>query len=881
MRHTGRREKETENLKKFYLRGAKRIEKKHFSSAAANRLRSGTDLARERTDLIDSVVTKAADAAWNGAPPKGVSVVALGGYGRGDLCPFSDIDLLVLYKPGLEKIAEQTAENIFYPLWDMKLDVGHAVRTVGQCAELCGTDFVTLTSLLDSRFVAGDAGLRETLRKTVETEIMPVHCAGFIEAKLAESSERRKKFGSSVWMLEPNVKEAEGAIRDLNTMLWVAQAKYKVKTFDELLNKGIMSEKEFRVTMKCMSFLLLVRSHLHYIAGRKHDILSFDFQSEVARFFGHRDSSTKAVEKFMRIYYLRAGLVSEHSRRLVERFSEISGGAVRMSKIRHLEHGFTISDGVLSVTGKNIFRETPVNLARAFYYADRHNAKMSRYLSGLIREHVPLIDEEMRRSPDFSRIFLGLLKNGKNVYKTLSLMNRLRFLAHYIPEFGKVVCMMQHNAYHLYTVDVHSLFLASEAEKLFKYEYEREFPLFTKVAESVVSRDILYLACLFHDIGKGGPSGSAHERTGKEMVRKINRRLGLARRDAEVLEFLVEKHQAMSDFSQKQDISDPELVSKFARSVGDEERLSLLYILTFADLRSVGPDVWNNWKDMLLRDLYLSSLRVFESGRIDRGASASARKRMVCAEIARISGGKITAREAAKTLEMMPESYLFGHSPATMERHIKLIKSARGRIATDVVHHEKEGYDEFIFWGKDRRKLFCSLCGAVSVNGLNILGARAVSSSDGMVLDILYVNKLGKSAADSPRIWRKLEDDIGKALSGGIDLDDIMKKRTESAGYGRKIPGNAPRVAFDNLSSDRATIAEVFADDRPGLLYEITRAIAETDVSISYAKISTRAEQVFDTFYLTGRGGRKIDSPDAVEKLKKILLKVCGGKERL
>ncbi len=877
MSDTGRTQEKAEKLKKFYLQGAKKIEKKHFSSAAENKRRAGIDMARERTALVDSVIAKAADGARRGKTPEGISVVALGGYGRGDLCPFSDIDILVLYKPGLEKAAERTAEDIFYPLWDMRLDVGHAVRTIEQCAELCETDFVTLTSLLDSRFVLGDSGQYEDLQKTLTAEIMPSCSARFIDDKLAEASERRKRFGSSVWMLEPNVKESEGGLRDLNTMLWIAQAKYKIKAFDELLSKGIVSEKEFRVTMKCMSFLLLVRSHLHYLADRRQDMINFDFQGDIARFFGYRDSSTKAVEKFMRIYYLHAGLVSEQSQRIVERFSEKSGRPVRMSNIRHLQHGFTVSDGVLSVTGKNVFRENPVNLIRAFEYVDKYDAKMSRYLSGLIREHVPLIDEEMRNSPDFSRIFLGILKNGRNIYKILSLMNRLRFLAHYIPEFGKIVCMMQHNAYHLYTVDVHSLFLVNEVEKLFKYKHEREFSLLTKVAESVVSRDILYLACLFHDIGKGG-AGVAHERVGMEMVKNINRRLGLARRNAEVLEFLVENHQAMSDFSQKQDINDPELVSKFARLAGDEERLSLLYILTFADLRSVGTDVWNNWKDMLLRNLFFSASRIFESGRVDRASSAAARKEMVCGEIARASGGKVTAREAEKMIETMPESYLFNHSPAEMERHFRLMKSARGQSATDVVHHKKEGYDEFVFWGKDRSKLFCTLCGAVSANGLNILGARAESSSDGMVLDILYVNKLGESAADSPELWRKLEDDIKNALSGGIDLDAVLKKRAKSAGYGKTVPVSSPRVVFDNASSEKATIVEVSAADRPGLLYELTRAIAGTGVSINYAKITTRAERVFDVFYVTARGGRKIEDSGVLEKLRKVLLRIVKPK---
>lgn len=860
-------------LKSFYLRGAKRIEKKHHSFGPANRFTAGVTLARERAALADSFITKA--AALPPSAPRGVAFVALGGYGRGDLCPFSDIDLLVLHEPGLEEEAAVAAEGVFHPLWDMKIDLGHAVRTVEDCALLCKEDFVTFTSLLDCRFVAGDPRPYEALEAAIANDLMPELSKRFITEKIAEAEKRREKFGSSVWMLEPNVKESEGAQRDLNTMLWIAQAKYKVKSFEDLLAKGVLSEKEFRVTMKCMSFLLLVRSHLHYLAGRKQDRLAFDCQSDVARFFGYQDSSMKAVEKFMRVYYLRAGLVSEQFQRTLERVAA-SYTPARNTGARHLGGGFTVSDGVLSVTGKNVFTKTPENLVRAFEYSDRHGVEMSRYLRGLIRERVPLMDEEMRNSPEFSRIFTGILKTGGNVYKTLSLMNRLRFLAHYIPEFGRIVCMMRHNAYHLYTVDIHSLFLVDEVEKLFNYSREREFPLLTKVAESVMCREVLYLACLFHDIGKS-VAGKGHERAGRDMVRKIARRLGLPPRDRNLLEFLVENHQVMSDFSQKQDINDTELVSNLARRIGDEERLSLLYILTFADLRSVGGDVWNNWKGMLLKNLYFSLLRVFESGRVERSPSAGARKKTVCAEIERLSGGKVSAGAAAEAIGKMPPSYLFNHSPASMAKHLEIMGAHRGGVSTGVVHHRAEGYDEFVFWGKDRKRLFRTLCGVMSANGFNILDARAENSNRGNVLDVMYVSRPGGSAAGSPELWGKVEADIKKALAGALDLDGEMKKRRRFALARRKTASSAPAVVFDNESSDRATIVEVVADDREGVLYDITSALAEAGVSITYAKVSTRAEQVFDVFYVTGRGGRKVESRGALEKIRRCLLARLGG----
>ncbi|QMU55843.1 MAG: [protein-PII] uridylyltransferase [Candidatus Mycalebacterium zealandia] len=864
-----------EKLAKFYRRGAKSIEKKHFSFAPRNRMSAGIELARERTALVDSFIKKAA-ADSKGKIPEGVSLVALGGYGRREMCPFSDVDILVLHKPGFEDAAAQIGEKVFYPLWDLKLDLGHAVRTLDDCVDLCSRDFVSLTSHLDNRYIAGDREQCENLERILSAEIVSSCSARFIDEKLAEAFERRKKFGSSVWMLEPNVKEAEGALRDLNTILWLGQAKYKIKTFDDLLAEGILSEKEARLTNRCMSFLFLVRSHLHYLTGRRQDKLTFDFQDSVARFFGHADSSSmKAVEKFMRIYYLRAGFVSEQFQRMVDK---VAGKPVRCgARIRHLENGFTISDGVLSVKGKNVFRETPVNLIRVFEYVDRHDAEMSPYLRGLIREQSPRIDEKTRKDPEFNRVFIGILKNGKNVYKTLSLMNRLRFLAHYIPEFGRIVCMMQHNAYHLYTVDIHSLFLVKEVEELFKYKREEEFPLLTKAAESVVSRDILYLACLFHDIGKG-VSGTRHEIASRDMVRKINRRMGLSGRNAEVLEFLVENHQVMSDFSQKQDTNDIELVSKFARTVGDEERLALLYVLTFADLRSVG-DVWNNWKGMLLRRLFFSASRIFESGRVGQLRSFDTRKKMVCSEIARVSEGMISEREAARIIKTMPESYLFSHSPLDMERHFRLMKSGRsGSIATQVIHHEKEGFDEFTFWGKDRKKLFRTLCGAMSANGLDIMSVRAECSSNGNVLDILYVSKLGKSASDDPGLWKKLNDDIKNALSEKLDLEAVLKRREKNSSYRKTVPQQPSRVFFDNISSDRATIVEVVAKDEPGILYKISSVISDMHLSIIYAKVSTRAEQVFDVFYVTRRGGRKVETPDILKKLEKALLKVISSK---
>lgn len=863
-------DKEPSDIREYFTKSRERVRSKHNRHKRKRRASIGISLATERARIVDEVIKKLYKSSGYGSV-KDISVVALGGYGRNQLCPYSDIDLLFLYRQESHHVAKEVAEKILYFLWDLNLEVGHCVRTVDESLELSqGDDSTILTSLLDSRFITGEKRLYNNLHKRIFGELLPEISSSFISKKIEENENRLERFGRSVYLIEPNVKEGEGGLRDLHSALWIAQAKYKIKTFEELLKKGVISEKEHRVIQKCFNFLLLVRSELHYLAERREDRLSFDYQEKVARFFNYKDARLKAVEKFMRIYYLRASLVHEQSKRLIEKC--ISRPTIRLKerKTRHLDFGFIIQGGKLSVTSRNVFKENPVNLVRAFELSDRHEVEMSRYLVWLIRENVTQINDKVRKDKEFNEVFLRILRSGKRVTKQLLLMNELRLLGHYIPEFGKIVCLVQHDAYHVYTVDIHSIFVVREIENLLNYKYENDFPLLTKIGESVVKRHVLYISCLLHDVGKG--SGKNHSVKGAEIVRRVGSRMGLSREDTEQLEFLVRHHLIMPHFSQRRDIHDPGLVERFAELVKSLETLSLLYLLTFADIRSVGPEVWTSWKSMLLRELYLRTARHLDMGEYTR-ESMEDRRRNITEKIVKMTEKELPEKDVKSILALMPDSYFLGYSLRAIANHVNLISEFGEKTATDVRYHPGEGYDEFTYWGYDEKGIFSRICGVLSACGLNILGARIITTRNGRVIDDLYVNKNGNSTINEDEIWRRVDEYLKQIEEGRLDIRNVIekKKRSESA-YKKFIPKYPSRVEFDNESSNDFTIIDIYTNDRPGLLYDVTRTLSELDLSINYAKISTKVDQVVDAFYISGPDNRKVLSPKILEKIKNSLL---------
>ncbi len=856
----------TENeLLTFFTDSYEHIRRRHHARSRKNKALIGYELAQERTVVVDEFIKRA--LSRYGYPElEGVSIVALGGYGREELSPYSDIDLLFLHKKGSKDLTEEVVERLLYLLWDTKMDVGNCTRSLEECRELSmdRNDVTILSSLLDSRFICGDRALYEELENEIYGEVLPKISHDFIRRKIEERDVRGERYGKTLYILEPNVKEGRGGLREFQTAMWIAQANYKAKSFEEVLQRGFISEREYGVMRKCLNFLLLVRAQLHYQAKRREDNLSFDLQVQVAKSFGYRDGKLRAVEKFMRIYYLRAAVVVQQSRRLTEKCTRAYTRRRLAKKAVHLDHGFTIRGKYLSVTSRNVFSEDPCNFLRAFEYADRHSVEFTEYLELLMGEQAIRIDEKVRNDPEFNGMFLRLLRFGKDVSKMLLKMNEMRLLGRFIPEFGRIVCMVQFDSYHVYTVDIHSIFMVREIERLINYEYEKKFPFLTKVAETLVKRHVLFLACLFHDMGKG--QGGSHAQKGAAMIPKIAERMGLGDSDAEQLEFLVRHHLAMVHFSQRRDLDDPVVLKRLAKSIPDQETLSLLYLLTFADIRSVGPDVWKDWTGMLLQELYVKTLRLMSAGTYRRKTDEEWMQKMT-SDIVTDADGEIPERKVRKILKKMPVSYFGQFSRQNILRHVKLLGSIEEKFGTEVIRYEE--HDEFTVCAPDRKGIFSVFCGILSANGLNILGARIVTTLDKKAFDVFYVDRTDYLTEEEyGEVWKKVDKNLRNVLDGGVDVDELVERRKRNySSYGRKIPEYPPEIVFDNESSDKATVIEVYAHDREGLLYSITKTIAEMNLSIDYAKISTRADQVADTFYVRDSRGRKISG---AKKLKKI-----------
>ncbi len=833
----------------------------------------GLELCRERSKIRDELITRFSEN-FGFSELKGVSIVAIGGYGRYELCPHSDIDLLFLYKKGTKSLVKELVEKLVYFLWDLKLDIGHSVRTIEECKSLSyDEDTTVLTSMMDCHHIHGDESLHFKLNETIYNQVLPKISNKFIERKLDEIERRVKKFGSSVYLLEPNIKEGEGGLRDLQSALWIAQAKFKVRNLHGLLEKGIINSKEYRVIERLHNFFLSIRSELHYQTGKREDRLGFELQEKLAEMFEYQDSKFKAVEKFMRVYYLRARLCHLHSRKIIDECVKTTTGAWNFfKKPKQLDHNFIIKEGCLSTANKNIFKEDPINLIRAFEYIDKYNLRMTNHLRWMIWENTRLIDDNIRINKDFNNIFLRILKHGKNVANVLFLMNELRVLAHYIPEFGKIVCMVQHNAYHVYTVDVHSIMVVQEMEKLVKYKYEEEFQLLTKVAESVIKRDVLYLAGLFHDIGKG--LGKNHSEKGAVITAKIAERMGLDNRDVKQLEFLVRHHVIMSDLSQRRDIHDLSMIERLTHMLRSMETLNLLYLLTFADIRSVGPEVWTTWKDMLLKELYLRTSKCFEASADYTGKSIRERRNYVIGKTLNIVENEITKEELCNFIDKMPVSYLYAHTPKSIANHVRIASKAVSEITTGLVHYPKEDYDEFIFWGKDEKGLIYKICGVLSSSNVNILGARITTTKDGRALDVFYVNKLGRSTSDQQNgMWKKIDSKAKDVLEGNLSVDELVKKQmSDQPLFQKTTPRHPPEIEIDNDSSEHSTVIDIYAHDRTGLLYNITKRLNKLGLNINYAKISTKADQAADVFYVSDKKGEKIFDSKRIDKIKNALM---------
>jgi len=805
-----------------------------------------------------------------------LALVAVGGYGRGELNPYSDLDLMFLYSGKDSKQVEEVANRLLYFLWDLRLDVGYSVRTLSDCVEMAGSDVTVKTALLDARLLTGSESLFKELKKLMISQVLAKRSDSFIAEKLQELKLRREKYGSSVYILEPNIKEGEGCLRDLHTAMWVAKIKYKVDEPRELVMKGVLTEEEVAEYHSALNYLWRIRNELHYLAGRKNDQLTFDAQTSMARFFGYEDKGkVLAVEQFMQDFYLRANRVEHFSSLLITKCSQREEGARKILGYftrRPVGEGFYVMRGELVVPDETVIAKDPVRLIRIFEYAQKQEVSLSIGAKRLIRENLDLVNDKFRRSREANASFIQILQSEKGVAKTLQLMHHLGFLNRLIPEFERIYCKVQHDVYHIYTVDTHTLFAVEEIVKLWHGEYRDSLPLLTQLSLEIDKRWLLLLAVLLHDVGKG--SGGGHAEIGAELSRTVARRMGLSKEDSERLQFLVRQHLLMAHIAQRRDLHDERMIIQFARQMEKSENLKMLYLLTYADIRAVGPEVWTEWKSLLLQELYEKAFQVLERGDFKLEASSDRVRRVKRAVFDLLAKEDYPAQPVKDELQALSTRHLLSYAPEVIAGHMKSLLSLDGNLLVLTLTHEVDkGYTNCTVCTYDVPGLFSMITGVMAANGMNILGAQIHTNTNEKVLDILQVNSPQGFVITEENRWARFEADLRRVLGGEVRVGALVAKRHRPSILTEKAKPTMPaRVEIDNEVSTDYTVIDVYAHDKVGLLYSITSTLTRLGLYIGVSKISTKVDQVADVFYVKDIFGQKLSDPIKLEEIRQELL---------
>ncbi|WP_265499939.1 [protein-PII] uridylyltransferase [Paracoccus beibuensis] len=812
-----------------------------------------------------------------------LAVLAVGGYGRAEMAPHSDVDLLFLTPWKITPWAESVVESMLYMMWDLKLKIGHSIRSVDDCLRLGASDMTIRTSLVEHRVVTGHAPLAEELRTRLWAELFAGTVPQFVEAKLEERANRHARQGGQRYVLEPNVKEGKGGLRDLQTLYWISKYIHRVDRAVELVDLGVFTREEHLAFWQAEDFLWAVRSHLHLIAGRPVDVLSFDMQVEVARRMKYADTpARRGVEYFMQDYFRHATRVGELTRVFL---TELEAQHVRTAPFlgrifrrrRKLRHGFVDQQGRLSFEDSKHFLSDPLNILRLFEEALRTGALIHPDAMRVVAANLDLIDDKVQSDPEAIRIFMDLLVKHGNPERALRRMNELGVLAAFIPEFEPVVAMMQFNLYHHYTVDEHSIQCVAALAEIERGEHPEDLPLSSGIIDAGVNRRVLYLATLLHDIGKGRRED--HSILGARIVRRIATRFGFSQDDIDTVEWLVRNHLLMSDVAQKRDISDPRTLRDFAKAVKTRRRLDMLLVLTVCDIRGVGPGTWNNWKAMLLRKLHQETAAALDNGleELNRDRRQAESKRSLRHML--VAKGW-EARAIRAEMARHYDAYWPGLPTQTQAVFAELLSGlGPDEIRIDLRADTDRDATRAAFVLSDHPGIFSRLAGALTLTGANVVDARTYTTRDGYATAVFWVQDSEGHPFAEDRLPR-LRQTILRTLAGEIvareafATRDKPKKRTKEF----KFPTH---VTFDNEGSDIYTIIEVDTRDRPGLLYDLTRTLAANHIQIVSAVIATFGAQVVDSFYVKDMFGLKLHSPAKREALeKKLRAAIADGVKR-
>jgi [protein-PII] uridylyltransferase len=857
--------------------------------------RHGRRCAEQLCHVQDEVIRMLYAAAtrhlyYSPTPSSGerMSVVSTGGYGRGLMAPESDIDLLFILPYKQTAWGEQVAEVILYCLWDMGLKVGHATRSVDESIRQARGDMTIRTAILETRFLTGDRALYDELVTRFDAEVVQGTAAEFVTAKLAEREERHRRGGQSRYLVEPNVKDGKGGLRDLHTVFWIAKYVYRVRDSKELVARGVFDPQEYRIFKRCEDFLWSVRCNIHFLTKRPEERLSFDLQREIAVRLGYTSHpGMQDVERFMKHYFLIAKEVGDLTAILCAKLEDQQAKPApaltrMMAKLRPDMHrrrvpesdAFIIDNNRINLAAPDVFKEDPINLIRLFRFAQKNNLAFHPDAMRTTTRSLRLITPAVRENPEANALFMEIL-TSENAEIVLRRMNETGVLGHFIRAFGRIVSMMQFNMYHHYTVDEHLLRcvgILQEIERGGNDEFVVASDLMRKIRPE--HRAVIYVTVLLHDIAKGRPED--HSIAGAKVARRLCPRLGFNSADTELVAWLIEEHLTMSTVAQSRDLSDTKTIENFAAVVQSVEQMKLLTILTTADIRGVGPGVWNGWKAQLLRTLYYETEPVLTGGfsevnRAKRIASAQAEFRHAFTEWP----------------EQDLNAYILRHYPAywlkvelgRKIRHARFLRAseeAGHKLAVNVGFDEARGVTELTILAVDHPWLLSIIAGACAAAGANIVDAQIYTTTDGRALDTIAISREYDRDDDEGRRATRIGDMIEDVLEGKVRLPETVAKRAASKGKIKAFTVE-PEIIVNNQWSDRYTVIEVSGLDRPGLLYQLTTAISKLNLNIASAHVATFGERARDVFYVTDLLGAQINAPTRQAAIKRALIHLLAN----
>ncbi|MCX7918294.1 MAG: HD domain-containing protein [bacterium] len=936
---------------KEYIKGEKaRIYQWHLAKA------TGKDIVTATTALIDEVILAVfelvvKDELGIDGQVSDCAVLATGGYGRGEMNPCSDIDLLFLYaipKSNVKStesvpvaIPERTqkiARGILYYLWDVGFQLGHSLKSIDECLSNATSDVIAKTAFMESRFLAGNIDLFASLKRQLFHQLFSIKkLEEYIFAKLDAMYHRHQEYGNSIYQQEPNVKESCGGLRDFHTAIWIAQARFGIQSFDELQHQGIITEAERKEIETAVDFLWRVRNHLHYLTGKKRDSLTFDLQEQIATVMGYTDDLTgSAVEQFMRHYYLFARDIAEFTEIIIHRsypMNRFRTATRSRMKPQELEPGIRLADGEISLTEPNRLLNTPQLVLRLFYQAQRKNCPISIATKTILRQRIAEIDHQVFLGKDGLKTFRQMLRGKGNLGYALRTMHELGILERIIPEFGALTCLVRQDIHHQYTVDEHSIRAVEYLQELKHKPNDASMQRFgdgspihlfarsseQKVAQPVESAvmvarqiyqelnesEVLILATLLHDIGKSHTTNTEvstdeneHTANSLKVLPQILDRLHIQPEKRDLIYFLIQHHLLMSDIAQHRDFDEDRILRQFANLVGDSYHLKLLFLITYADMRAVGPQVWNHWKSALLLGLYHRTLAKLEGKEIIESDEQQAIEELKTELITQYKD-TVTTEEITEHFRLMPIRYLLGTAPAKIIEHIQLVRKLltpvspaglrlpRKELAliqpelpagspvsvTAVSHNFQLGYTDIIICTFDAPGVFSKITGTLAAKMLNILSAQIYTRADGIVLDTIQIDQRSASWTEDQYWWQEIDDELNAVISGKKDIEKIIaiRRRQEMLKPIRtfRIP---TEIELNPDISDTQTVIDIRTQDRLGLLYQLTSTMSSLGLNITSARIATYGARAVDVFYVTDRNGNKITDPSQLNQIKLGLL---------